>query len=81
MESILNQFNKNVISLMENYLKNLLFSKGIANFTEDLVSEFANFGSNLTQFIFEYAEEAIFNIECRINDFESYQKSNMLLQY
>ena len=49
------------------YLKNLIFSKGISSFTDDLTAEFAQFGSNLTQFVIEYAEN---EIEAKNNCFE-----------
>lgn len=76
MEHILHDFNKKIISLTENYLKNLIFSKGISSFTEDLTSEFAQFGSDLTQFIIEYAEEQIFKLEERKEHFESLEKDS-----
>lgn len=74
MENILHDFNKKIISLVENYLKNFIFSKGISSFTDDLVAEFANFGSNLTQFMIEYAEEIIFSLDERKEKFESLEK-------
>ena len=76
MENILHDFNKKIISLVENYLKNLIFSKGISFFTDDLVAEFANFGSNLTQFMIEYAEKIIFELDERKEKFESLEKDN-----
>lgn len=74
MENILNQFNEKVISLTENYLKNLIFSKGISSFTDDLVAEFATFGSNLTQYMIELVEEEIFRINKEEKDFNSLEK-------
>ena len=74
MENILHDFNKKIISLTENYLKNLIFSRGISSFTDDLTAEFAEFGSNLTQFIIEYAEEIIFSLDERKEKFESLEK-------
>ena len=74
MENILHDFNKKIISLAENYLKNLIFSKGISSFTDDLIAEFAQFGSNLTQFMIEYAEQIIFELEERKESFESLEK-------
>lgn len=74
MENILHDFNKKIISLTENYLKNLIFSKGISSFTDDLVAEFAGFGSNLTQFMIEYAEQIIFELDERKKSFESLEK-------
>ncbi len=55
MNNILNQFNEKVSNLVKIYVENLIFSKGISSFTDDLVAEFAHFGSDLTQFIIEYA--------------------------
>ena len=74
MENILNQFNEKVISLTENYLKNLIFSKGISSFTDDLVSEFATLGSNLTQYMIELVEEEIFKINKEEKNFNSLEK-------
>ena len=74
MENILHDFNKKIISLVENYLKNFIFSKGISSFTDDLTAEFARFGSDLTQFMIEYAEEIIFNLDERKEKFESLEK-------
>lgn len=74
MENILHDFNKKIISLTENYLKNLIFDKGISSFTEDLVKEFAEFGSNLSQFVIEYAEEELFKLKERKEQFESLEK-------
>ncbi len=51
MNNILNQFNEKISNLVKKYVENLIFSKGIASFTDDLVAEFAHFGSNLTQFV------------------------------
>lgn len=76
MENILHDFNKKIITLIENYLKNLIFSKGIASFTEDLVAEFAQFGSELSQFVIEYTEEQIFKLDERKERFESLEKDS-----
>lgn len=74
MENILHDFNKKITSLMENYLKNLIFENGISEFTDDLVKEFADFGSNLTQFLIDYVEEEIFKLEERKNQFNVLEK-------
>jgi hypothetical protein len=74
MENILHYFNEKIISLTEKYLKELIFTKGISSFTDDLVKEFAEFGSNLTQFIIEYAEKEIFELKERKEEFESLEK-------
>lgn len=76
MENILHDFNEKVISLGENFLKNLIFKDGIASFTEDLVKEFAEFGSKITQYLIEYAEEKIFELEERKEEFESLEKDS-----
>ena len=74
MENILYDFNKKITSLVENYLKNLLFTKGISEFTEDLVKEFAEFGSSLTQYLIDVTEKTIFELKERKEDFESLEK-------
>jgi hypothetical protein len=74
MENILHYFNKKIISLTEKYLKELIFTKGVSSFTDDLVKEFAEFGSKLTQFIIEYAEKEIFELKERKEEFESLEK-------
>lgn len=76
MENILHDFNKKIINLTENYLKNLFFDKSISTFTDDLVKEFAEFGSKLTQFIIEYTEKEIFNLYERKQQFESLEKDS-----
>ena len=74
MENILHYFNEKIISLTENYLKNLIFKKGISGFTDDLTAEFARFGSELTQFLVEYVEEEIFNLGERKEKFETLER-------
>lgn len=74
MNNILNQFNEKISNLVKNYVENLIFSKGISSFTDDLVAEFAQFGSSLTQFVIEYAEEIIFNLSERKEQFVSVKK-------
>lgn len=74
MENILHYFNEKIISLTENYLKNLIFKKGISGFTDDLTAEFARFGSELTQFLVEYVEEEIFNLDERKEKFETLER-------
>ena len=60
MENILYDFNEKVISLVTNCLKNSITERGIADFTNDLESEMIKFGSKVTQFLVEYAENIIF---------------------
>ena len=74
MNNILNHFNEKISNLVKNYVENLIFSKGISSFTDDLVAEFAQFGSSLTQFIIEYAEETIFRLSERKEQFVSLKK-------
>ena len=76
MINILNQFNEKITTLTENYLKNLIFSKGISNFTEDLVAEFANFGTNLTQYLIENIENVVFQLDERKALFSSIKKDS-----
>ena len=76
MENILHYFNEKIISLTENYLKSLIFEKGISGFTDDLIAEFARFGSDLTQYLVEYVEEEIFNLQERKEQFESLEKDS-----
>lgn len=76
MENILHDFNNKIISLSENYLKNLIFEKGISGFTDDLIKEFAEFGSNLTQYLIEYVEETIFVLEGRKEKFNILEKDS-----
>lgn len=74
MNNILNHFNEKVINLTKKYLENSFLVNGISSFTEDLVKEFAEFGSNLTQYIIEYVEKQIFELEERKEQFESLEK-------
>ena len=74
MENILHDFNEKVISLLTNCLKNSITEKGISDFTNDLESEMIKFGSKVTQFIVEYAENIIFKLKERKERFESLEK-------
>lgn len=74
MENILHDFNKKVISLVINCLKNSITEKGISDFTNDLESEMIKFGSEVTQFLIEYAENIIFKLKERKEKFESLEK-------
>ena len=74
MENILYDFNEKVISLVVNCLKNSITEKGISNFTNDLESEMVKFGSKVTQFVVEYAENIIFKLKERKEKFESLEK-------
>lgn len=74
MENILYDFNEKVISLVTNCLKNSITERGIADFTNDLESEMIKFGSEVTQFLVEYAENIIFKLKDRKEKFECLEK-------
>lgn len=74
MENIIHDFNEKVIKLVVNCLKNSITEKGISDFTNDLESEMIRFGSEVTQFIVEYAENIIFKLKERKEKFESLEK-------
>ena len=76
MENILHDFNEKVISLVANCLKNSITEKGISNFTNDLESEMIEFGSQVTQFLVEYAENIIFKLKDRKEKFECLEKDD-----
>ncbi len=76
MENILHDFNEKVISLVANCLKNSITEKGISDFTNDLESEMVEFGSQVTQFLVEYAENTIFKLKDRKEKFECLEKDD-----
>lgn len=76
MENILHDFNEKVISLVTNCLKNSITEKGISDFTSDLENEMIEFGSQVTQFLVEYAENIIFKLKDRKEKFESLEKDD-----
>lgn len=76
MENILHDFNEKVISLVTNCLKNSITEKGISDFTNDLESEMIEFGSQVTQFLVEYAENIIFKLKDRKEKFECLEKDD-----
>lgn len=76
MENILHDFNEKVISLVANCLKNSITEKGISDFTNDLESEMIKFGSEITQFLVEYAENIIFKLKDRKEKFECLEKDD-----
>lgn len=76
MENILHDFNEKVISLVTNCLKNSITEKGVSDFTNDLESEMIEFGSQLTQFLVEYAENIIFKLKDRKEKFECLEKDD-----
>ena len=76
MENILHDFNEKVINLVTNYLKNSISDGGLSNFTDDLVKEFAELGTKVASFLVNYAEETIFKLKERKEQFESLEKDN-----
>ncbi len=76
MENILHDFNEKVISLVTNCLKNSITEKGISDFTDDLENEMIEFGSQVTQFLVEYAENIIFKLKDRKEKFECLEKDD-----
>ena len=79
MENILHDFNEKVINLVSNCLKNSMTEKGISDFTNNLESEMIKFGSEVTQFLVEYAENIIFKLKDRKESFSSLEKDNRTL--
>ena len=79
MENILHDFNEKVISLVTNCLKKSMTEKGISDFTNDLENEMIKFGSQVTQFLVEYAENIIFKIKDRREKFECLEKDERTL--
>ncbi len=71
MENILHDFNENVISLMVNFLRNSIIEGGLSNFTDNLNDKLMQLGYDLTKFSLEYAEDIIFKLKERKNQFES----------
>ena len=69
MENILHDFNEKVINLVTNYLKNSISDGGLSNFTDDLVKEFADLGTKTENFLVNYAEETIFKLKERKEQF------------
>ena len=76
MENILHDFNEKVISLVAKCLKNSLTEEGISDFTNDLESEMIAFGRDVVQFLVAYAENIIFKLKDRKEQFESIEKDD-----
>lgn len=81
MENILHDFNEKVISLLTNCLKNSITEKGISDFTNDLESEMIRFGSEVTQFLVEYAENIIFKLKDRYIILYKYLNYNKIVNF
>ncbi len=71
MENFLHDFNENVIILMTSFLKNSIIDGGLSKFTEDLNDRLMQLGYELTKFSLEYAEDIIFKLKERKQEFES----------
>jgi len=76
MENILHDFNEKVISLMTDFLKNSMEVGGLSEFTSNLEDNLMQLGYSLTKFSLEYAEEIIFKIKDRKDQFESLEKDD-----
>lgn len=76
MESILHDFNQKVISLVTNYLKNSITDGELSDFTDDLLKSFMDLGSNITEFLINYAEDVLFHLKERKEKFESLEKDD-----
>ena len=76
MENILHDFEEKVISLMTEFLKNSMETGGLSDFTENLNDKLMKLGYDLTKFSLEYAEDIIFKIKERKEQFESLEKDD-----
>ncbi len=76
MENILHDFEEKVISLMTDFLKSSMQTGGLSNFTGDLMDNLMQLGYDLTKFSLEYAEDIIFKIKERKQQFESLEKDD-----
>lgn len=76
MENILHDFEEKVISLMTEFLKNSMEVGGLSNFTDNLNDKLMQLGHDLTEFSLEYAEDIIFKLRERKEQFESLEKDN-----
>ena len=74
MDNILYNFDEKVISLMKNFLFNIEDGENLSSFTDNLVGKFAELGKNLIQNMIDYAEETIFKLNGRKEEFESLEK-------
>lgn len=76
MENILHDFEEKVISLMTEFLKNSMEVGGLSHFTDNLNDKLMQLGYDLTKFSLEYAEDIIFRLKERKNQFESLEKDD-----
>lgn len=76
MENILHNFEEKVISLMTEFLKNSITVGGLSEFTGQLEENLMKLGYDLTKFSLEYAENIIFKLKERKEQYESLEKDN-----
>lgn len=76
MENILHDFNEKVISLMTEFLKNSIMEGGLSDFTDNLNDKLMKLGCDLTKFSLEYAEDMMFKLKERKEQFESLEKDD-----
>ncbi len=76
MENILHDFEEKVISLMTEFLKNSMTVGGLSEFTGNLEEKLMQLGYDLTMFSLEYAEDIIFHLKERKQQFESLEKDD-----
>lgn len=76
MENILHNFEEKVISLMTEFLKNSITVGGLSEFTGKLEENLMKLGYDLTKFSLEYAENIIFKLKERKEQYESLEKDN-----
>lgn len=76
MENILYKFNEKVISLVTKYLENTIGNGELSNFTDEMLKELMKLGQETAEFLVNYAEEKIYELEERKEKFSSLEKDN-----
>ena len=76
MENILYKFNEKVISLVTKYLENTIGNGELSNFTDEMLKELMNLGQETAEFLVNYAEERIYELKERKEEFSSLEKDN-----
>ena len=61
---------------MTEFLKSSIQTGGLSNFTDNLMDNLMQLGYDLTKFSLEYAEDIIFKLKERKQQFESLEKDN-----
>lgn len=79
METILTESNEFVIRLVAECLKNLENEKGLSEFTDDLYKHFMELGNKTLHFMLDYAEEIIFKLSDRKEQYTSLEKDDRQL--